>query len=146
MIENVRKFEKDLRGNEELQKKLFMELAKIAKEESVESDAEAMAKAAQTLGYDFTVADMEKAHAETQELDPEEMEHAAGGWCFADYDCYTAWNHDSPDQPGSACLKDYDCVSVYHNSKIVDYEYKKFVEPVVNIYERMKELIKGFDS
>lgn len=146
MIENVRKFEKDLRGNEELQKKLFMELAKIAKEKSVESDAEAMAKAAQTLGYDFTVADMEKAHAETQELDPEEMEHAAGGWCFADYDCYTAWNHDSPDQPGSACLKDYDCVSVYHNSKIVDYEYKKFVEPVVNIYERMKELIKGFDS
>ena len=146
MIENVRKFEADLRGNEELQKKLFEELVKIAKEKSAETDAEAMAKAAQTLGYDFTVADMEKAHAETQELDPGEMEQAAGGWCFADYDCYTAWNHDSPDQPGSACLKDYDCVSVYHNSKIVDYEYKKFVEPVVNIVDRFKELIKGFDS
>ena len=140
MTENVRKFEKDLRGNEKLQKKLFEELAKIAKEKSAESDAEAMAKAAHALGYDFTVADMEKANAETQELNPEEMEQAAGGWCFADYDCYTAWNHDSPDQPGS------DCVSAYHNSKIVDYEYKKFVEPVVNIYERMKELIKGFDS
>ena len=146
MIENVRKFEADLRGNEELQEKLYEELVKIAKEKSAESDAEAMAKAAQTLGYDFTVADMEKAHAETQELDPEEMEQAAGGWCFADYDCYTAWNHDSPDQPGFACLKDYDCVSVYHNSKIVDYEYKKFVEPVVNIVDRFKELIKGFDS
>ncbi len=146
MIENVRKFEKDLRGNEELQKKLFMELAKIAKEKSVESDAEAMAKAAQTLGYDFTVADMEKAHAETQELDPEEMEHAAGGWCFADYDCYTAWNHDSPDQPGSACLKDYDCVSAYHNSKIGDYLYKKYVDPVEDIYKKVKEIIKGFDS
>ena len=146
MIENVRKFEADLRGNEELQEKLYEELVKIAKEKSAESDAEAMVKAAQTLGYDFTVADMEKANAETQELDPEEMEQAAGGWCFADYDCYTAWNHDSPDQPGSACLKDYDCVSVYHNSKIVDYEYKKFVEPVVNIVDRFKELIKGFDS
>ena len=146
MIENVRKFEADLRGNEELQEKLYEELAKIAKEKSAESDAEAMAKAAHALGYDFTVADMEKANAETQELDPEEMEQAAGGWCFADYDCYTAWNHDSPDQPGSACLKDYDCVSVYHNSKIVDYEYKKFVEPVVNIVDRFKELIKGFDS
>ena len=146
MTENVRKFEKDLRGNEKLQKKLFEELAKIAKEKSAESDAEAMAKAAHALGYDFTVADMEKAHAETQELAPEEMEQAAGGWCFADYDCYTAWNIDFPDQPGYACLKNYDCVSVYHNSKIVDYEYKKFVEPVVNIYERMKELIKGFDS
>ena len=121
-------------------------LREIAKEKSAESDAEAMAKAAHALGYDFTVADMEKAHAETQELDPGEMEQAAGGWCFADYDCYTAWNHDSPDQPGSACLKDYDCVSAYHNSKIVDYEYKKFVEPVVNIVDRFKELIKGFDS
>ena len=146
MTENVRKFEKDLRENKELQKKLVEELKKITEEKSAGSDAEAMAKAAHALGYDFTVADMEKANAETQELDPEEMEQAAGGWCFADYDCYTAWNHDSPDQPGSACLKDYDCVSVYHNSKIVDYEYKKFVEPVVNIYERMKELIKGFDS
>ena len=118
MIENVRKFEKDLRGNGELQKKLLEELAKIVKEKSAESDAEAMAKAAQALGYDFTVADMEKAHAETQELDPEEMEQAAGGWCFADYDCYTAWNHDSPDQPGSACFSDYDCITLFHDSKV----------------------------
>ena len=138
MTENVRKFEKDLRGNEKLQKKLFEELAKIAKEKSAESDAEAMAK--------VTVADMEKANAETQELDPEEMEQAAGGWCFADYDCYTAWNHDSPDQPGSACLKDYDCVSAYHNSKIGDYLYKKYVDPVEDIYKKVKEIIKGFDS
>ena len=146
MTENVRKFEKDLRGNEKLQKKLFEELAKIAKEKSAESDAEAMAKAAHALGYDFTVADMEKANAEAQELAPEEMEQAAGGWCFADYDCYTAWNHDSPDQPGSACLKDYDCVSAYHNSKIGDYLYKKYVDPVDDIYKKVKEIIKGFDS
>ena len=146
MTENVRKFEKDLRGNEKLQKKLFEELAKIAKEKSAESDAEAMAKAAHALGYDFTVADMEKANAEAQELAPEEMEQAAGGWCFADYDCYTAWNHDSPDQPGSACLKDYDCVSAYHNSKIGDYLYKKYVDPVEDIYKKVKEIIKGFDS
>ena len=118
MTENVRKFEKDLRGNEKLQKKLFEELAKIAKEKSAESDAEAMAKAAHALGYDFTVADMEKAHAETQELDSEEMEQAAGGWCFADYDCYTAWNHDSPDQQGSACFSDYDCITLFHDSKV----------------------------
>ena len=120
MTENVRKFEKDLRGNEKLQKKLFEELAKIAKDKSAESDAEAMAKAAHALGYDFTVADMEKANAETQELDPEEMEQAAGGWCFADYDCYTAWNHDSPDQQGSACFSDYGCITLFHDSKVDD--------------------------
>ena len=50
MIENVRKFEADLRGNEELQKKLYEELVKIAKDKSAESDAEAMAKAAHALG------------------------------------------------------------------------------------------------
>ena len=120
MIENIRKFEKDLRGNEELQKKLYEELVKIAKEKSAESDAEAMAKAAHALGYDFTVADMEKANAEAQELAPEEMEQAAGGWCFADYDCYTAWNHDSPDQQGSACFSDYGCITLFHDSKVDD--------------------------
>ena len=66
MTENVRTFEKALRESEELQHRLAQELKKIAEEKSAESDAEAMAKAAQALGYDFTVADMEKAHAETQ--------------------------------------------------------------------------------
>ena len=130
MTENIRQGEKDLRGSEELRKKLSVELAKIAKEKSVESDAEAMAKAAQTLGYDFTVADMEKANAETQELDPEEMEQAAGGWCFADYDCYTAWNHDTPDQQGSACFSDYECITLFHDSKVEDVINK--VEEIIN--------------
>ena len=118
MTENVRKFEKALRESGELQRRLVEELKKIAGERSASNDAEAMAKAAQALGYDFTVADMEKANAEAQELAPEEMEQAAGGWCFADYDCYTAWNHDSPDQPGSACFSDYDCITLFHDSKV----------------------------
>ena len=120
MTENVRTFEKALRESEELQHRLAQELKKIAEENSAESDAEAMAKAARALGYDFTVADMEKANAEAQELDPEEMEQAAGGWCFADYDCYTAWNHDSPDQQGSACFSDYGCITLFHDSKVDD--------------------------
>ena len=118
MTENVRKFEKALRENEDLQRRLAVELKRIADEKSASNDAEAMSKAAQALGYDFTVADMEKANAETQELDPEEMEQAAGGWCFADYDCYTAWNHDSPDQQGSSCFSDYDCITLFHDSKV----------------------------
>ncbi len=146
MTENVRKFEKDLRGNEELRKKLLEELVRITKEKSAESDADAMAKAARVLGYDFTVADMEKAHAETRELDPEEMQQAAGGWCFADYDCYTAWNHDSPDQAGSACLKDYECLSAYHDSFAVDALYGTFVKPVEDIYDAWKDLLDIFDS
>ena len=80
MTENVREFEKALREREELRKKFEAEFKRIAEEKSAESDAEAIAKAAQALGYDFTVADMEKAQAEIQELDPEEMGKAAGGW------------------------------------------------------------------
>ena len=146
MTENVRKFEKDLRGSKELQKKLVEELKKITEEKSAESDAEAMAKAAQALGYDFTVADMEKANAETQELDVEEMEQAAGGVCFADYDCYTAWNHDSPDQEGSACFSDYECLTAYHESFAVDALYGTFVKPVEDIYDILKDLIDSFKS
>ena len=145
MTENVRKFEKDLRGNKELRQKLLEELKKIVEEKSAESDAEAMAKAAQAMGYDFTLADMEKANAETQELDPEEMGQAAGGACFADYDCYTAWHHDTPDQQGTACLKDYECVSVYHDSKVGDYLYNKYVDPVVEWYKGFKEIIESAD-
>ena len=146
MTENVRKFEKDLRGSKELQKKLVEELKKITEEKSAESDAEAMAKAAQALGYDFTVADMEKANAETQELDVEEMEQAAGGVCFADYDCYTAWNHDTPDQKGTACFSDYECMTAYHESFAVDALYGTFVKPVEDIYDAFNNLIDTFKS
>ena len=146
MTENVRTFEKALRESEELQHRLAQELKKIAEEKSAESDAEAMAKAAQALGYDFTVADMEKANAEAQELAPEEMEQAAGGWCFADYDCYTAWNHDTPDQKGTACFSDYECMTAYHESFAVDALYGTFVKPVEDIYDALKNLIDSFKS
>ena len=146
MTENVRKFEKVLRESGELRRRLAEELKKIAEEKSAESDAEAMAKAAQALGYDFTVADMEKANAEAQELAPEEMEQAAGGWCFADYDCYTAWNHDTPDQKGTACFSDYECMTAYHESFAVDALYGTFVKPVEDIYDALKNLIDSFKS
>lgn len=121
---------KALRESEKLQHRLAQELKKIAEEKSAESDAEAMAKAAQALGYDFTVADMEKANAEAQELALEKMEHAAGGWCFADYDCYTAWYHDSPDQQGSACFSDYGCITLFHDSKVDDLNH--YVDEFIN--------------
>ena len=146
MTENVRKFEKALQESPELQVRLAEGLKKIAEEKSAANDAEAMAKAAQALGYDFTVADMEKAHAETQELDVEEMEQAAGGWCFADYDCYTAWNHDTPDQKGTACISDYECMTAYHDSFAVDALYGTFVKPVEDIYDALKNLIDSFKS
>ena len=143
MKENVRKFEKALRENEELRKQLSEELKKIGGEKKAESYAEAMAMAARALGYDFTVADIEKAGAEAQELDPDEMETAAGGVCAVDYDCYTAWNHDTPNQQGTACFGDYECITVYHDSKAGKHLYEEYVEPVVDYFEFWKDIIKS---
>ena len=41
------------------------------------------------------LADMDKANAMMQELDPDEMERVSGGeWCLADWGCVYVWWHD----------------------------------------------------
>ena len=109
MLENVKKLEKALQEDKELAAKFEAEILRIAKEKDAANDGEAFVKAARAVGFDITVADLEKATAETQELDPEEIESSAGGYCFANYDCYTAFFHDSPAEEGYACFSDYNC-------------------------------------
>ena len=138
MIENVKKLEKALRENQELAAKFEAELRRIAKEKDAANDGEAFVKAAKAVGFDITVTDLEKASAETQELDAEEMEKGAGGWCWADYDCYTALHHNTPDEKGTACWSDYDCKTVYHNSEVVE-EVKDFGETVEDVFTNMGE-------
>ena len=70
------------------------------------------------MGQDVTVSDLEKAQAETQELDSEELDQTAGGWCWADYDCHTAWHHDTPDEEGTDCFKDHDCITLWEHKPI----------------------------
>ena len=115
MIENWKKFEQAIRDDKELAQRYEEELKRIATEKSAGSDDEGFAKAAQALGFDVTVSDIEKARAETQELDPEELDKAAGGWCWGSYDCYTAWHHDTPDEDGTACFKDHECLLIYRD-------------------------------
>ena len=121
MTENVRKFEKALREDEELWARFAAEFKRIAEEKSAGNDGEAYVKAAKTLGFEFSLAEVEKASAEAQELDPEEMGKAAGGWCHGNYwcmsswDCYTLDHHDGPEHEGAPCLADYDCITIYHH-------------------------------
>ena len=121
MTENVRKFEKALREDEELRARFAAEFQRIAEEKSAVNDIEAYVKAAKALGFELSLTEAEKASAETQELDPEEMDKAAGGWCHGNYwcvdswDCYTLSHHDGPDQEGAPCLADYDCITIYHH-------------------------------
>ena len=90
MIENLKKFKQALRENREMADQFTEELKRIAEEKSVGSDAEGFVRAAHTLGFDFTLADVEKAKAEVQDLDPDELNQVAGGtdsWCVFDFAC-----------------------------------------------------------
>ena len=118
MIEDVKKLEKALKEDKELAAKYEAELKRIAKEKDAANDGEAIVKAAKAVGFDMTVADLEKASAETQELDPEEIGNSAGGWCFAKHDCYTAWYHDGPDEEGTDCFANYDCYLLNNNPEL----------------------------
>ena len=79
MKENVRKFEKALREDEELRARFAAELKRIAQEKSAGNDAEAYVMAAKALGVDLSLAEVEKANAENRELSPDEMAAVAGG-------------------------------------------------------------------
>ena len=123
MTENLKKFEQALREDKELTGRFEEELKRIAEEKSAGSETEAIVKAAKALGYDFTAADLEKAQAETQEIDPDELKQTSGGgddWCLFDFACFTAVRHDTPDAPPYACFKEYACVTAYHHDWKVD--------------------------
>ena len=58
----------------------------------------------------------DKELAKTQELDLEELDQVSGGFCWHDYDCYTAWRHDTPDGEGTACFANNDCIIAAEDS------------------------------
>ena len=119
MIENAKKLEKALKEDKEQAAKFEAELRRIVQEKDAANDGEAFVKAAKAVGFDISIADLEKVKAETQEIDPEEIGSSAGGsWCWADYDCYTAWHHDGPEEVGTDCFSNHDCIKLSENPAI----------------------------
>ncbi len=78
-LDEIKRLENDLRNNEELSKKLDEACKRIAAEKKANSDGEVVTAAARELGYDITIAALEQAQAEAEQLDPEAMEAVAGG-------------------------------------------------------------------
>ena len=120
MTENLKKFEETLRKDEKLRARFAAEFKRIAEEKSAGNDAEAYVKAAKALGYDFSMAEVEKASAEAQVLDPEELDKVTGGrydegWCIDVFGCYLLNRHDTPDKEGYPCFANYDCITLYHH-------------------------------
>ena len=87
-------FEAALKENKELQDKFAAAKKRIVENKEAEDNAEALVKAAAEIGFTLTVAEVERAIAEAQELSDEDLAKVAGGssekpdeWCMADYYC-----------------------------------------------------------
>jgi predicted ribosomally synthesized peptide with nif11-like leader len=119
-LNELKRLENDLKNNEELRKKLDEAVKRIAPEGKAQNDGEVMAAAAKELGYDVSIAGLEQAMAEAQELNDTELDAVAGGakkgdeWCVMDYSCFVPLNHDREGH-NNACFADYQCFSIYHH-------------------------------
>lgn len=121
MNDRLKKLEQALRADKNLADQFTAQLKQIGEEQSAQNDAEAYAKAANALGFELTAADLEKAAAEAQQLDMEEVDSLSGGvgeeeWCLFDYACYATWKHPKhKDGDLEPCWSDYGCITVRHH-------------------------------
>ena len=137
-MNELKRFENDLRGSEELRKKLDETAARIKNEGRVQSDGELLVAAAKELGYDFSIAALEKSKAEAEPLDPADFERVAGGsmggllpndcmfiwdqkyrdendhngWCMTAWHCLAATLHTDTDNHDVACWSNYQCMAI----------------------------------
>ena len=77
--EEMLRLEHDLNGQPELREKLDAEIGRIAKTGEAECDGEAMVKAAAALGYTITLEELERAAADLEKLDDDELDATGGG-------------------------------------------------------------------
>ena len=96
-FENIKAFEAALKENKELQETFKAAKKRIAENKEAASDAELLVKAAAEVGFVLTVAEIDRAMAEAQELNDEELEIVSGGgsgWCWKDYGCVIIFEID----------------------------------------------------
>ena len=131
-MDELKRFENDLKGSEELRKKLDETAARLKNEGQVKSDGELLVAAAKEMGYDFSIADLEKSTAEAEPLDQAEMESVAGGagwrcgqfylfngdledehghdtWCVTLWHCLSATLHTEANETEASCWSNYKC-------------------------------------
>ena len=77
--EEMLRLERELNEQPELKEKMDAEIRRIAEAGEAESDGEAMVKAAAALGYTITPGELERAAADLEKLDDDELDAAGGG-------------------------------------------------------------------
>ena len=137
--EELQRLERDLKEQPELREKLEAEIKRIAETKEAESDGEAMVKAAAALGYTITLEELERATADLEKLDDDELD-AAGGmnpadesyreqaerrakingrdeygnytYCGGAWHCYAAMMHTETVVRNVRCWTDYRCAMI----------------------------------
>ena len=132
--EELLRLEHDMAEQPELREKLDAEIKRVAEAGEAKSDGEIMVKAAAALGYTVSVEELERAAADLEKLDDDELE-AAGGkyvgpgkkndrieikddekghaqWCGVTWHCFAAFIHTEAEDKNVACWKDHQCIVV----------------------------------
>ncbi len=111
-------FEAALKESKELQEKFAAASQRIAENKEAESDGELLVKAAAEVGFTLTMEELERAFAQIQELNEEELGNVSGGasntqdLCWKDYSCSFVYHHDSTDKD-DFCAFDYFCIITF---------------------------------
>ena len=123
-MERVVVFKQALDRDKELRDRFEAEMKRIMEGGEATSPSDLVVKAAKAVGYDFTRIAYEKYLAARENLSEEALKAVTGGsdskteWCVADYACYTLYNHDTPNTPGTPCLADYSCIQLNMDNKM----------------------------
>ena len=119
--ENIRAFEAALRESKELQAKFAAAQKRIVENKEASSDGEVLVKAAAEIGFTLSMAELERATAQMQEINDEELKQVSGGFsggdyapdnyatCLGAYYCHYVWAHDEDGFKNRACWNDYIC-------------------------------------
>ena len=135
--EEILRLEKDLAQNKELSEQFKIAMEEAGKSGECKCDGEVMVRAAASLGYEISLAEIERMAAESEKLELGEMEKIAGGNCDKDWDCnfdyqgchdehglhhicvvtwhcLTAFMHTESEDHQNVCFSDYSCLLAYH--------------------------------
>ena len=139
--EEMLRLERDLNGQPELREKLDAESKRIAEAGEAKYDGEAMVKAAAALGYTITLEELDRAIADLEKMDDDELD-AAGcvdiqdetghtKWCIKSWYCFTVMQHSDTESKEVACWSDYVCVYMYEDdlTSKVNAKIKKKIIP-----------------
>ena len=136
-MDELKRLENDTKKDGALLEKLNEAGRRLRDEGRYGSDGEIFVAAAKELGYDVTIAALEKARAEDEKLDMDALEAVSGGdspaedekghdgWCVTAWHCFAATLHTDAESPNVSCWKDFLCMFV---NKDYDDWVKKYEE------------------